>query len=172
MIEKDINALFDEKLKQLEEKLPKLETDINCAALTLTNILDVLGIDNFYFYNLAVPLAGGFGGFKSLKGWKGPCGAVCGGCAAIGIILGGQKKLKFNQHLEAYQTAAKFVHYFEKKFGSTSCYELCGTEFSDLDSVNNYIEKKKWENQCYKYVIFAIDKVRELTASDLKKKWK
>ena len=172
MTKKNINVLFDEKIKELEEILPKIESDRNCAALTLTNILEILGLDNFYFYNLAVPLAGGFGGFKSLKGWKGPCGAVCGGCAAIGIILGGQKKLKFNQHLEAYQTAAKFVHYFEKKFGAISCYELCGTEFSDLDSVNNYIENKKWENQCYKYVIFAIDKVRELTASDLKKKWK
>lgn len=166
---KDINLRFDEKIKNLEETLPKLETNVNCAALTLTNILEILGVNNFYFYNLAVPLAGGFGGFKSLKGWKGPCGAVCGGCAAIGIIIGGQKKL--TQNLEAYQTAAKFVHYFEKKFGSTSCYGLCGIEFSDLDSVNEYIESKKWEKQCYKYVLFAIDKVRELTASDLKKKW-
>ncbi len=166
---KDINLRFDEKIKNLEEILPKLEMETNCAALTLTNILEVLGVDNFYFHNLAVPLAGGFGGFKSLKGWKGPCGAVCGGCAAIGIIVGGQKKLA--QNLEAYQTAAKFVHYFEKEFGSTTCYELCGIDFSDLDSANKYIENKKWEQQCYKYVIFAINKVRELTASDLKKKW-
>jgi C_GCAxxG_C_C family probable redox protein len=171
MTKKDIFVQFDDKIKELEEKIPRLENERNCAVLVLTNILKILGLNNLYFHNLAVPLAGGFGGFKSLKGWKGPCGAVCGGCAAIGVILGGQKKLKFNQHLKTYQTAAKFVHYFEKKFGATSCYELCGTEFNDLDSVNKYIENKIWENQCYKYVIFAIDKVRELTASELKKKW-
>lgn len=168
---KDINLRFDEKIKNLEETLPKLETNVNCAALTLTNILETLGLDNIYFHNLAIPLAGGFGGFKSLKGWKGPCGAVCGGCAAIGIIMGGQKKIKIDENLEVYQTAAKFVHYFEKEFGATTCYELCGTDFTDLESANNYIESKKWEKQCYKYVLFAIDKVRELTALDLKKKW-
>ncbi|MFX1316388.1 MAG: C-GCAxxG-C-C family protein [Promethearchaeota archaeon] len=171
MKEKDINLLFDDKIKKLAEDLPKIKNDRNCAALTLTNILEILGLDNFYFYNLAIPLAGGFGGFKSLKGWKGPCGAVCGGCAAIGVILGGQKKLESDQQLNVYQTAAKFVHYFEKEFGSTSCQELCGVVFSDLNSINEYEEKKLWEKQCYKYVIFAIDKIRELTASDLKNKW-
>ncbi|MGB5911392.1 MAG: C-GCAxxG-C-C family protein [Promethearchaeia archaeon] len=172
MTEKDIMTRFDEKIKNLEETLPKLETDLNCAALTLTNILEILDISNSYFYNLSVPLAGGFGGFKSYKDWKGPCGAVCGGCAAIGIILGGQRKLKFSEHLKVYQTAAKFVHYFEKKFGSVSCQGLCGIVFSDLNSMDDYIKDKVWEHQCYKYVIFAVDKVRELTASDLKEKWK
>ncbi|GAH14030.1 unnamed protein product, partial [marine sediment metagenome] len=44
------------------------------------------GLESVFFNNLAIPLAGGFGGFKSMHGWKGPCGAICGGCAAIGII--------------------------------------------------------------------------------------
>ena len=169
---KDIIARFDNKIRELEEKLPKLEDDVNCAALTLTNITEILGISNFYFHNLAVPLAGGFGGFKSTNNWKGPCGAICGGCAAIGIILGGKRKLKYSEYLEVFQTTAKFVHYFEKEFNSTTCQELCGIEFSDINSVNEYRNNKVWENKCYKYVIFAIEKVKELTNSDLKKKWK
>lgn len=168
---KDIIARFDNKIRELEEKLPKLEDDVNCAALTLTNITELLGISNIYFNNLAVPLAGGFGGFKSINNWKGPCGAICGGCAAIGIILGGKGKLKSDDYLKVYQTAAKFVHYFEKEFKSISCQELCGTEFSDMDSVNMYRNNKIWETKCYKYVIFAIEKIKELTVSELKDKW-
>jgi tetrahydromethanopterin S-methyltransferase subunit H len=75
----NINARFDEKVKELEERLPKLRTGVNCAELTLTSILDVLGIKNSIINNLMIPLAGGFGGYKSEKGWQGACGAVCGG---------------------------------------------------------------------------------------------
>lgn len=174
MAKKDLDSKFEERIKKLEETLPKLEGGRNCAAFTLTNIIDILGIsdlNSFYFNNLAIPLAGGFGGFKSIKNWKGPCGAVCGGCAAIGVILGGHKRLKPKDHLKTYQKAAIFAHYFEKEFGSVVCQELCGTDFNDLNSVNEYLNNKVWEKQCYKYVIFAIDQIRKLTASELKKKW-
>ncbi|MFX0139755.1 MAG: C-GCAxxG-C-C family protein, partial [Candidatus Hodarchaeota archaeon] len=140
----------------------------------LTSVVDILGIselNRFYFNNLAVPLGGGFGGFKSMKGWKGPCGAVSGGCAAIGVILGGHERLKLKDHLKTYQRAAIFTHYFEKEFGSVACQELCGTDFNDLSSVNEYLNNKVWEKQCYKYVIFALDQIRKLTAFELKEKW-
>ena len=67
-MKQDINAKFDEKIKELEEKLPKMTVGVNCAELTLTNILDVLGIKNGLINNLMIPLAGGFGGYKSEKG--------------------------------------------------------------------------------------------------------
>ncbi len=141
MVNKNINTRFDERIKYLEKALPKLEGEINCASLVLTNIISILEIpeiEAFYFNNLVIPLAGGFGGFKSMKEWKEPCGAVCGGCAAVGIIIGGREKLKFRDHLKTYQKASRFVHYFEKEFGSVACQELCGTGFNDLNSVNEY----------------------------------
>ncbi|UCD01659.1 MAG: C_GCAxxG_C_C family protein, partial [Promethearchaeota archaeon] len=133
MAKKDLDSQFKEKIKKLKETLPKLEGERNCAALTLTNVADILGIselNRFYFNNLAVPLGGGFGGFKSIKDWKGPCGAVSGGCAAIGLILGGREQLKLKDYLNTYQKAAIFAHYFEKEFGSVACQELCGTAFN------------------------------------------
>ncbi|MFX0104382.1 MAG: C-GCAxxG-C-C family protein [Candidatus Hodarchaeota archaeon] len=174
MVKKDLASKFEERIKKLEETLPKLEGEKNCAALTLTNVVDVLGIsevNSFYFNNLAVPLGGGFGGFKSIKGWKGPCGAVSGGCAAIGIILGGRERLKLKNHLKAYQKAAIFTHYFEKEFGSVACQELSGTDFYDVSSVNEYLSNKVWEKKCYKYVIFALDQIRKLMVFELKNKW-
>jgi hypothetical protein len=170
----DINEKFDDKIKNLEETIPYLKGEVNCAVLTLTSVLEILSIpelQSFYYNNLAVPLAGGFGGFKSEKGWKGPCGAVCGGCAAIGIIIGGKGKLKFRDHMKTYQKAAIYAHNFEKEFGSVACKELCGTDFSDLNSINEYMENKIWEKQCYKYVVFGVDQVRKLTSSELKRKW-
>ena len=174
MAKKDLNSQFDKRIKKLEETLPKLEGEKNCAALTLTNVVDILGIsevNSFYFNNLAVPLGGGFGGFKSIKRWKVPYGAVSGGCAAIGLIIGGRKRLKLKDHLKTYQKAAIFAHYFEKEFGSVACQELCGTDFSDLSSVNEYLSNNVWEKQCFKYVIFALDQIRKLLAFELIKKW-
>ena len=171
----EINERFNDKIKNLEETIPYLKGDVNCSALTLTTVLEILGIPelkSFYFNNLAIPLAGGFGGFKSEKGWNGPCCAVCGGCAAIGIIIGGQKKLKFRDHMKVYQKAATYAHNFEKEFGSVACKDLCGTDFSDLNSINLYMKNKIWEKQCYKYVVFGVEQVKKLTSLELKKKWK
>jgi hypothetical protein len=38
--------------------------------------------------------------------------------------------------------------------------------------MSEYQKSGTWGKKCYNYVIWAIDKVRKLTRSDLKKKWK
>lgn len=171
MTEKDFRIRFNKKIEEMEKILPDLQKGVNCAELTLTNILDVLGIDNYIFHNIAKPLAGGFGGFKSKKGWMGACGAVAGGCAAIGAILGGQEKMDEETMLTAYLKAREFAHEFEKEFGSVVCSELCGFDFSDPNEYMNYRESGTWKKTCYKFVIWAIDKVRKITIEDLKRKW-
>ena len=168
----DIDIRFDEKLKELNELLPTLKEGVNCAELSFTSVLDILGIDKPIFHNLAIPLAGGFGGFKSENGWQGACGAVCGGCLAIGLIMGGHERMDNDTMLEVYLKAAKFASEFEKEFGSVVCTELCGYDFSDLEGLTEYRKSGTWAKKCYNYVVWAVDKVRKLTSSDLKKKWK
>ena len=63
-----------------------------------------------------IPLAGGLGGYKSEKGWQGACGAVCGGCAATGVILGGKERMPDASIPVAYLKSAKFATDFEKEF--------------------------------------------------------
>jgi len=169
----DIMKRFDEKLQKLEKKLleMKFREGINCAELTLTNILDVLGIDNFFFHNLAIPLAGGFGGYKSKKGWMGACGAVNGACAAIGIIMGGQELITGKDQATVMLKASQYASKFEKKFGSVICSELCGYELGIPEGITSYRENNVWRKKCYKYVLWAIDTVRKLTRRDLKNKW-
>ncbi|MFX0057569.1 MAG: C-GCAxxG-C-C family protein [Candidatus Heimdallarchaeota archaeon] len=171
MANKDIHYLFDEKVKELETQLPKIKQGANCAELTLTSILDILGIDSYLFHNIAMPLAGGFGGYKSEKGWQGACGALTGGCAAMGAIMGGQRKMSTEKMVIAYLKAAKYATEFEKEFGTVVCSELCGYDFSDPNDYIMYSKDKIWSKKCYKYVVWAVDKVRNLTRKDLKRYW-
>lgn len=90
-MEREIFTKFDESLKDLKENLPKA-SPAGCAEATLTNILKILEIEDELINNIMIPLSGGLGGYKSEKGWVGPCGAVVGGCAAVGVILGGKEK--------------------------------------------------------------------------------
>lgn len=91
IMERDIGTKFDEALMELKEFLPKT-SPAGCAEATLTNILKILEIEEDLINNIMIPLSGGLGGYKSEKGWFGPCGAVVGGCAAVGVILGGKEK--------------------------------------------------------------------------------
>lgn len=167
----NIDMRFDEKLKELKDSLPKLKEGINCAELTLTSVLDILGIDNYLFHNLAIPLAAGFGGYKSKKGWKGACGAVCGGCAAIGVVMGGHERMNNDLMLTASLRAAKFAVEFEKEFGTVVCSELCGVDFSEPEALEEYRENEIWVKKCYHFVIWAVDEIRRLTQEELKNNW-
>ena len=168
---KSLNDKFDKKVKELEEKLPHLVEGVNCAELTLTSILEVLGVDNYLFHNLAKPIAGGFGGYKSKKGWMGACGAVAGGCAAIGVIMGGKDIMDDETMIMAYLKAAKYATEFENQFGSVVCKELCGYDFSKEEGFLEYKENNIWSKTCYKFVVWAVDKIRKLNQEDLERKW-
>jgi len=172
--QKDIIERFQNKLEELEEILPPLgKTPGNsCAANTLDNILDVLnvkGMERSYFHNLAIPFSG-FGSYETRKGWKGPCGIVSGAIAAIGIIMGGKEVAKRETVPLVFTKALRFSDKFETKYGSLSCWDLCGYDLSK--DYSKYVEAKGWENKCYKMVIFAIEQVMKLTRKDLKTKWK
>ena len=175
MSEKAIQERFDEKLEELKESLPPLGKDIgtSCAALTFTHVLDVLGSKNFdsvYFNNLAVPFSG-FGTYTSKSGWAGPCGTVSGGIAAIGVIMGGQEKLKSMETPAVYVKAAKFASRFEAKYGSVSCKEICGYDLGKPENIKQYVKSRTWEKKCVHFVIYAIDQARKLTKRELKSKW-
>jgi C_GCAxxG_C_C family probable redox protein len=168
---KNYASLFEERINSLAKSLPELRKGVNCAELTLKNVLDILNIENGLLNNAVIPLAGGFGGYKSQKGWQGACGAVCGGCAAIGVILGGKERMNDDLIPIAYLKAAKFATEFEKEFGSVICSQLCGFDFSDPDAFMLYQKERIWSKTCYKYVIWAIGEVQRLMINQLKSTW-
>lgn len=168
----EIDLKFDEALEHLKESLPK-ESPAGCAEATMRNILNILGIEEQLINNIMIPLSGGLGGYKSEKGWSGPCGAVVGGCAAVGAILGGKEKDPITMNLVpvAYMKSAQFAKEFEKEFGSVICPNLSGYDFSDPSTMMEYMQEGVWGKTCYKYVLWAIDNIRKLMNEELKTNW-
>ena len=169
----DITKRFEEKLMELESLLPPLGKNIgnSCAADTLNSIIEVLNlkdIKNVYFNNLAIPFSG-FSSFKGKSGWKGPCGAISGALAAIGIISGGQGKIKDLDVPKVYGKAVKFVKRFEEEFGSVMCEELCGFDLN-ID-LKQYVKTRAWENKCCNLILFAVAQVPKITRKELRQLW-
>lgn len=170
---KGISANFKKKLEDLKLILPPLGKNVghSCAATTLTNILDVLDLKelkSIYFNNLAIPFSG-FSSYTSKSGWKGPCGAISGAIAAIGIIMGAQEKTENEEVPIVYGKAIRFAAKFEEKFGSLSCQDLCGYDLQY--HIKDYVKNRVWENKCCNFVLFAIEQVSKLTRKELKIKW-
>jgi len=171
--QKDIFERFKSKIEELKVSLPPYgrKPGNSCAAHTLTNILNVLNkseFDAFYYNNLAIPFSG-FGSYVNDKGWKGPCGAVSGAIASIGIIMGGQEKTKPQDVPLVFAKVIQFADKFEKKFGSILCHELC--ELDLTKEYRTYNEENIWQERCCNFVYYAIELVSKLTRKDLKTKW-
>jgi C_GCAxxG_C_C family probable redox protein len=169
----EIDKKFDEALKQFEEMFPKINpAEGGCAEATLTGILNILGIQDGLINNIMIPLSGGLGGYKSEKGLYAPCGAVVGGCAAVGVILGGKGRKKMATDLVpvAYMKSAQFAKEFEQEFGSIYCPDLSGYDFSQgMDVLMKYIEEGVWGKKCCKYVLWAINHIRNVMTEELDK---
>jgi len=169
----EIDKKFDEALKQFEEMFPKLNpAEGGCAEATLTGILNILGIQDGLINNIMIPLSGGLGGYKSEKGLYAPCGAVVGGCAAVGVILGGKGREKMATDIVpvAYMKSAQFAKEFEQEFGSVYCPDLSGYDFSQgMDVLMKYIEEGVWGKKCCKYALWAINHIRNVMDEELDK---
>lgn len=173
LLEPDIMKRFDKKIETLKEILPPLGRNrgTSCAAVTLTNILDVLNVEDLkssYFNNLAIPFSG-LALFVGKEGWKGACGVISGSVSAIGIIMGGQEKTRDLEVPNVYGKAIRFATKFEERFGALTCEELCGVNLKE--NLREYVKNRLWEKKCCNFVSFAIDQVRKITRKELKNKW-
>lgn len=165
----DVDTKFEKAIDELKDSLPK-EMPAGCAEATMRHISKVLGTEDQMINNLMVPLSGGLGGYKSKDGWFGPCGAVVGGCAAIGVILGGKEKKPMPQNtvMAAYFKSAQFAKDFENEFGTVLCPNLSGYDFSDPNAMMEYMKEGVWGKTCYKYVLWAIENVKKMMKKELK----
>ncbi len=169
----DITKRFEEKLMELENVLPPLGKNIgnSCAADTLNSIIEVLNLKdlkNVYFNNLAIPFSD-LVHFKGKNGWKGPSGAISGAIAAIGIISGGQDKIKDLNVPKVYGKAVKFSRRFEEEFGSVMCEELCGFDLNT--DLKQYVKTRAWENKCCNFILFSVDQVSRINRKELRQLW-
>ncbi|NHI92036.1 MAG: C_GCAxxG_C_C family protein [Candidatus Lokiarchaeota archaeon] len=159
-----VDKLFDEKIKELKEILPKkylIAGDMlqyNCAALTMKHFLDIIKLEDLNLINMASPTAA----------VTGTCGAVNASLMIIGIIKGQYGK-KILHQMNASAEAMKFIKRFKKEFGSYMCTDLTGCDLLKIEEMQRYRDEGIWSKQCYKHVIKSLDIIRHLYKKNILK---
>jgi glutaredoxin 3 len=103
---------------------------------------------------------GGIGGQQ-----QAPCGAVSSGAVCLGLRhrCPAEDKQKTKQaRLDARQDASELVRSFTQKFGTITCLDLVGIDFSKPGGYQEFQESGIWKEKCDHYVQFVLEKLYEL----------
>lgn len=160
----EIEKRFERKIEELTIELPRKYkgsniASQNCAALTMKSFLEIIEVEDLNFINMASPLA-------SIAD---TCGAVNAGLMIVGLIMGRYGKKELHQ-LKAASEGVKFIKQFKKEFGSCNCQTLTGGyNLLTMKGMENYLQDKVWEKNCYRYVVVAIEIIGKLYAKRIAK---
>ena len=103
---------------------------------------------------------GGIGGQQQAS-----CGAVSSGAVCLGLRhrCSSEDKQKAKQaRLDARQDANELVRSFTERFGTITCFDLVGIDFSKPGGYQQFQESGIWKERCDNYVQFVIEKLYEL----------
>ena len=103
---------------------------------------------------------GGIGGQQ-----QAPCGAVPAGAVCLGLRYrcSSEDKQKAKQaRLDARQDANELVRSFAERFGTITCLDLVGIDFSKPGGYQQFQESGISKDKCDNYVQFVIEKLYEL----------
>jgi C_GCAxxG_C_C family probable redox protein len=121
---------------------------------------EAYGLGNEDLLWSCIALNGGIGGQQ-----QAPCGAIPAGAVCLGLHhrcpLEEKQKAK-QARLNARRDASELVKSFTEKFGSISCLDLVGIDFSKPGAYQEFLESGVWKEKCNNYVQFIIEKLYEL----------
>ncbi len=121
---------------------------------------EAYGLGNEDLLWSGVAFTGGIGGQQ-----RAPCGAISSAAICLGLRYRSSDKQKAKQaRLDARQDASELVKSFVDKFGSISCFELVGIDFSKPGGYQQFQESGVRKEKCDNYVQFVIEKLYELDA--------
>jgi C_GCAxxG_C_C family probable redox protein len=123
---------------------------------------EAYGLDNQQLLWSGIAFTGGIGGQQ-----KAPCGAVSSAAICLGLRHGhyATDKQKAKQaRYDARQQASEVVKAFSDKFGSISCLDLVGIDFSKPGEYQRFQESGISTEKCDQYVQFVIEKLYEMDA--------
>ena len=105
-----------------------------------------------------VAFTGGIGGQQ-----RAPCGAISSAAICLGLRYRSSDKQKAKQaRLDVRQHANELIKSFTERFGSISCLDLVGIDFSKPGGYQQFQESGVWKEKCDHYVQFVIEKLYEL----------
>lgn len=121
---------------------------------------EAYGLENEDILWTCVAFLGGIAGEQS-----GPCGAVSASAVCLGLRhrcpLADKQRAK-HERFSARGDAGQLVKSFRERFGTISCRDLVGLDFSQPGAYHGFLESGIWKDKCHKYVQFVIEKLYEL----------
>ena len=119
----------------------------NCAESILLTLAEHYGVNTAIVPKIATPFGGGIARTASI------CGCVTGAIMSIGAKYG--RTQSSEDRAKAYSAATSFMNAFEKRFGSSICYDLIGCDFRTPEGRRRFEELK--ERRCVNFVKGAIE---------------
>ena len=97
-----------------------------------------------------------------------PCGALTAALICLGLRYRcppEDKKQAAKGREAAGRDAHVLVESFQNKYGSISCQDLIGIDFSDPDSIRRWLENEMWSQTCDAYVSYIVAQLYDLAES-------
>ncbi|TDA33059.1 MAG: hypothetical protein DSO04_01285 [Hadesarchaea archaeon] len=127
-----------------------------CSQAVLLAFQETLGLKDDLLFRAAGSLAGGM--YSGLT-----CGALTGGLLVIGTRVGRRKMEEgLEGLLESFDPAQRLVKWFEAEYGTTSCRELTGTDWFDMNQVMLFLRSPDKLKECVERVRKTAEKVAEI----------
>jgi len=121
---------------------------------------EAYGLENEDILWTCVAFTGGIGGEQSA-----PCGAVSASTVCLGLrhrcALADKQRAK-HERLNARGDAGQLVRSFMERFGTITCRDLLGLDFSQPGAYHKFLESGIWKDKCHRYVEFVIEQLYEL----------
>lgn len=99
------------------------------------------------------------GGFTGQQ--EAPCGALSAAVVCLGLLhrapLADKKRTKQARH-RARQDADELLRGFKEDFGTISCRQLVGFDFSEPGEYRKFLESGLWKDKCMRYVQFVVER--------------
>jgi hypothetical protein len=148
--------VFDEILTQAYKRMHRY----TCAEASLQALLSQ--------WNLPVEeyswATGGYLG--AIMSGDTTCGLLIGSSIAIGFRCGqGKNKIPENcedERNRAIQAVGELYNDFLEEFSSTKCKDLCQTDFSKGEEINQYIATKGWKQTCDVFLAHVLRKCKSM----------
>jgi glutaredoxin 3 len=121
---------------------------------------EAYGLNNEDILWTCIAFNGGIAGQQSA-----PCGAVSASTVCVGLRhrwpLADKQRAK-QERLDAREDASQLVRSFIERFGTITCRDLIGIDFSNPAAYRTFQESGVSKDKCDKYVEFVIEKLYEL----------
>lgn len=148
-------------LKEARERAVELmHRGYHCGPSVLQVMCEAYGIENEDVLWAGTAFTGGIAGHQTA-----PCGAVSGATVALGLRhicpASDPRRAKQERSL-AREEAGQLVGSFIESFGSISCIDLLGIDFSQPGAYQAFRESGVWKDKCNRYVEYVIERLYEL----------